>query len=179
MVEIVEKICDSCEKSFLPSSDHKDCPKCRHAKRPTHPCVDCGSPVKPSIIRCRKCASTGAHNGRWKNGEIKHKRGYIMVRVPWHPRAVANGGYVFQHILVMEKKLGRFLIEKETVHHKYGIKDDNHPDHLELWSGSHPAGCRVEDLVEFSKETLKKYAPELLKHVPMSCLYTNYLSLVP
>jgi len=79
----------------------------------------------------------------------------------------------------MEEKLGRFLTDKETVHHKYGIKDDNNPDHLELWSGSHPAGCRVNDLVEFSTATLKKYAPELLRHIPMSCLYTNYLSLGP
>jgi hypothetical protein len=106
---------------------------------------------------------------------IRMDRVYVMIRAKWHPRSKSNNGYVFEHILVMEKKIGRFLTGKETVHHKYGIKDDNHPDHLELWSGSHPAGCRVDDLVEFSIATLKKYAPELLKNTTI--LYSNYITL--
>ncbi len=57
----------------------------------------------------------------------------MMIRVPDHPRAPNNGLYVFEHILVMEEMLGRYLLPDETVHHRNGVKDDNRPANLELW----------------------------------------------
>jgi len=55
-----------------------------------------------------------------------------MIRCPEHPRASDYGGYVFEHVLIMEKKLGRKLIwagpgakETEIIHHINGKKDDN------------------------------------------------------
>jgi hypothetical protein len=80
-----------------------------------------------------------------------------MVRVPEHPRARCNNGYVFEHILVMERLLGRHLDPNESVHHRNGIRDDNRPVNLELWIRPQPAGIRATDAVEWAKEILYRY----------------------
>lgn len=90
-------------------------------------------------------------------GVIRHKAGYIMVKSKDHPRAPSNSGYVFEHILVMESKIGRHLVHGETVHHLNGVRDDNRPENLELWASNHPSGQRVSDLVVWAKEIIALY----------------------
>jgi hypothetical protein len=68
----------------------------------------------------------------WKGGRKKHSGGYILVFYPTHPFATKK--YVFEHRLIMEKHLGRYIKPKEIVHHKNGIKDDNRIENLELFS---------------------------------------------
>jgi len=64
--------------------------------------------------------------------KIKNK-GYILIHLPNHPRAMCDG-YVFEQWLVMEKYLGRYLTKEETVHHKNRIRDDNRIENLHLYA---------------------------------------------
>jgi len=79
-----------------------------------------------------------------------------MVRMPDHPRARTQG-YVFEHILAMEAKLGRMLFTDESVHNRNGIRDDNSPEDLELWVRPQPSGIRAADAVTWAKEIMARY----------------------
>jgi hypothetical protein len=57
----------------------------------------------------------------------------------------------------MEAAIGRGLRSDETVHHVNGVRDDNRPGNLELWSTSHPPGQRVSDLLMWAREFLLRY----------------------
>jgi hypothetical protein len=79
-----------------------------------------------------------------------------MIRSPGHPRA-GKGGYVFEHVLIMEELLGRYLLPGENVHHRNGVRDDNRPENLELWTRPQPAGIRVGDAVAWAREIIARY----------------------
>ena len=82
----------------------------------------------------------GRPSPNYKGGRIRHGGGYILVYVPDHPCA-DQYGYVFEHRLVAQETLGRFLHYGEVVHHRNGIRDDNRPSNLEVIprSGAHTA----------------------------------------
>jgi hypothetical protein len=71
----------------------------------------------------------GVLSGNWKGGRIKNFNGYVAIRLPDHPNAMPNG-YILEHRLVMEGKLGRYLESHEIVHHIDGNKTNNSPDNL-------------------------------------------------
>lgn len=90
-----------------------------------------------SITHIRKQGFQKAElNPKWKGGRTNHISGYIFVRCEGHPRSYDKGHYVFEHVLVMEKHLGRYLRDKEIVHHINGIKDDNRIENLQLFQNN-------------------------------------------
>ena len=76
-------------------------------------------------------ATVSHKSNNWKGGRIK-QGGYIYIYKPEHPFSNRHH-YVFEHRLVMEKHIGRFLERRETVHHQNGILDDNRIENLMLF----------------------------------------------
>ena len=122
----LDKVCPTCEKAYHTRWDRQVC--CSKS--------------------CARALHSKAHgNGNWKGGVNKHASGYLKELRKGHPRADKNG-YVMQHRLVMEKVLGRYLEANEHIHHMNGIRDDNRPENLELWtSRKDPPGQRTLDLI--------------------------------
>lgn len=74
----------------------------------------------------------------------------MHVRCQEHPRA--RNGYVPEHVLVMEKLLGRYLEPGECVHHKDENKENNRPDNLELTTNAEHARHHARERGEMSYE---------------------------
>ena len=180
------KPCQRCGKDYTPDGPaQRFCSgQCRAG---TKACEQCGvqfplvaiaDPHRP-VGRRRFCSRQCSWD--WRSENCAHRwlneDGYVIVlRPPTESRGVNDQGYVrvnlgtgrygggrvLEHRLVMEQKLGRPLFPDETVHHKNGIKTDNDPNNLELWTGKHPRGQRVTDVVEWATEMLQRYAPAML-----------------
>ncbi len=95
-----------------------------------------------------ECRNKAMHKPIEDRAKKLDPHGYVLVIAPDHPivqARKARGGrndYVREHRLVLEKVLGRFLEPHETVHHINGIRHDNRPENLEVWSKAHPNGVR-------------------------------------
>lgn len=144
---------------------------------------ECGT-VKSRLAKSRKDKSCGClqkevasalFTGRskekhpcWKGGRLTTVQGYIRIMVPEHPRANA-AGYVAEHIVVMEGKVGRELLPGETVHHINGVRGDNRPENLELWDSSHGPGQRHTDKMAFyTQEIVCKASDEELAIIALA-----------
>lgn len=130
-------------------------------------CLDCGEKTgNKKSIRCRPCNQkfrVKENHPRFKGGRNLTPRGYVYLSGnPGHPNANPHGS-IAEHTLVMSQILGRPLTKDENVHHKNGIKSDNRPENLELWSRSQPPGQRVSDKIDWAIEILKSYKPEALQ----------------
>lgn len=130
-------------------------------KRKVHPpknCEMCGKPIEPRIyyradgklhhifmpkkycsLSCTAKAA-GATQFKRARGWSYDKHGYVILS-----KGGKSGYGQPEHRAVMERMIGRKLEDHETVHHKNGIRHDNRPENLELWSGRHGRGHRVDD----------------------------------
>lgn len=104
----------------------------------------------------KKGEHLGENHPRWKGGRYKLTIGYIAVLNRNHPKANKQG-YVYEHILVLEKKLGRSLKKGEVSHHLNGIKDDNRPENLvaiqtsAIHTRNHLLGKKRPDIAKYEQ----------------------------
>lgn len=148
----------------------------RTDRGPRWVCVcDCGSKAKTTASKLKSGHTTscgcyqreqvsnrrGDKRYNWKGGRFLCPHGYVKILLPGHHRANQRG-YVYEHLVVMENKLGRRLTGKENVHHLNGDRQDNREENLELWSVSQPKGQRVEDKLEYAIEIIKAYGDKRL-----------------
>lgn len=106
--------------------------------------------TSPFLPHCKDCQSTKTQ----KNKKRFTSHGYTIVRV--------DGKDLFAHRVIMEIMLGRPLESWENVHHKNGIKTDNHYDNLEIWCVPQPYGQRPEDLAKWVCENYLEIVKEYL-----------------
>lgn len=72
------------------------------------------------------------------NDRYQDSNGYILIYQPHHRKAITSGsfkGYVYEHLIVAERFLGRPLSEGDVVHHLDRNRSNNSPDNLLIISG--------------------------------------------
>lgn len=133
--------------------------KGERVERVERPCEVCGEMMRlePDQIRqnVRTCGRdcTNVLRRRKPGERYVEPSGYVKITTP-------DGRNMFEHRWVMEQHIGRRLLPAETVHHKKGGfagRSNNSLENLELWTGRHPKGHRVEDVVEYCREMLAMY----------------------
>lgn len=78
-------------------------------------------------IRLFRKGTTERSIAKKGTGRPKTSAGYVLLTI--------DGKRIYEHRHVMELKLGRKLLPEEVVHHKEDVEvDQNHPEHLELFS---------------------------------------------
>jgi len=115
--------CD-CGKSTLVSSGHLQDGHTRSCG-----CLCREKSSQRAALRYR--GKFGKQHPNWEGGRWKpDKRGYIKLSLS------AGGRYIYEHDLIMEKKLGRPLGKQEVVHHIDGNGGNNNPENLYLFSNN-------------------------------------------
>ncbi len=137
-------------------------------------CAYCGAsfPVRPSETAIEHCSRACMFNGkitrptgRIHNGRPvrKNRDGYVLLWEPEHPNK-SLGGWQFEHRLVAEQTLGRYLTSEEHVDHINAVKDDNDPSNLQVLSPSdHSKKTNADNLgaLKVLRARIAEYEAEL------------------
>ena len=149
--------CELCDETFhpFPNSKGRFCsrkcywrvahgeksPAYKNGKR-TAACAVCGVTFdtyqkerRCCSRACRAVVQRGPGGSNWKGGRIVRGDGYVLVWIPpeerdWHQHSLKNGAYMYEHILVAERAMGRCLRKGEVVHHANFDSSDNRNTNL-------------------------------------------------
>ena len=121
------------ERESRPDAPPRSCVKCAREFHSPSPTAAYCSP------RCKAKAKES------RRGSV-NREGYVITYAP-------GRGPVAEHRMVMEAIIGRPLRDFENVHHLNGIRSDNRPENLELWTRPQPVGQRPQDLAKWVVET--------------------------
>lgn len=143
----IKKICEVCNKIFYVKPRRKNT-----AKYCSYKCYGKNQRGKILSDETRKKMSESHQlekHSNWKGGKTFTGR-YIRIKKRDHPFSNMLG-YVYEHRLIVEQYLGRYLDKKETVHHINSNPIDNRIENLMVFSttGSHTRH-------EFGKKTSDK-----------------------
>lgn len=159
---VVFRNCLECLKDFKPGNAKQKycCNECSHKSSKlqliSFNCDFCGKSFSSTKNR-KYCSQSCTSKSINKNTQ---PIGHIRLAMNGYEETKTQDGWRLNHRVIMENFLGRKLSERENVHHKNGIKNDNRIENLELWVRPQAIGQRVEDLIDF---VIKNYKKEVLK----------------
>ena len=97
--------------------------------------------LRMDLPRLGEGAQPGATNHQYRSGRRVDRDGYVLVTAPTdHPyarhRTNRTGKLIYEHRLILEQTLGRYLLPEEVVDHVDGLTLHNAPDNLRLFSSN-------------------------------------------
>ena len=133
-VKYIYVYCSICNKRYL---------RVKHSKSKRYYCSD----------KCRSKAIKLFYNNfdhmSYKSGSYIDSNGYVLIKDKLHLRTDGNG-YVREHILVVEKRLGRFLEKNKDVHHLNHIRNDNRIENLIVLSRSEHVHLHKQKIIIYT-----------------------------
>lgn len=125
---MITKICLMCRKEFKTRK--------KRIKFCSHRCYWKSMKGRKLSFRTKekmRISRSGKRNPMWKGGTYKNFWGRWLVLAINNPSANSQK-YIYRYRLIAEKHLGRHLTKLENIHHINGIKDDDRPENLYLFS---------------------------------------------
>ncbi|MDN4085928.1 HNH endonuclease [Paenibacillus polymyxa] len=99
----------------------------------THTGKNVSKETREKLSKARRGISYIGKSPHFTGKRLGRTDGYIQLYKPDHPNA-SKEGYVMEHRFIMEQKLGRYLTQKEEVHHINHVRNDNRIENLHLFS---------------------------------------------